>query len=361
MKKILKLGAVAAVAALSLAACGEAPDKAAPESGAEGGAVATSDFKACMVSDEGGFDDKSFNQSGHEGLVRAEQELGIQIRDAESHAEEDHVPNLDSMVQEGCDLIIGVGFIMEDALADAAEANPDVKFALVDSDVPGDHDNAKGLLFNTAEAAYLAGYAAAGMSETGKVGAFLGMNIPPTAIFADGYAQGVDHYNEEHGTDVEVLGWDLDKQDGVATGDFADPSKGKQFAQQLIDQGADVIMPVAGNAGVGALAAAEENTDVAIVWVDADGVETQPEYAEVILTSVLKEISNAVFDTIKETMDGNFSSDAYVGTLANEGVGIAPWHDFADKVPAELQEEIDQVREDIINGDLVVESVNQAW
>lgn len=363
MKRIVKIGALAAVAALSLSACGEAPDKDAAEE-PEKDDVATedvadhSDIKACMVSDSGGFDDRSFNQSGHDGLKRAESELGVSIRDAESSSEADFVPNIDSMVQEGCDVIIGVGFLMVDSMSEAAEKHPEVKFALVDAGFTEEFDNAKPLLFNTAEASYLAGYAAAGISETGKVGTFLGMNLPSTAIFADGYADGVDEYNAEHGTDVEVLGWNKAAQDGMATGDFEDISKGKQFSQQLIEQGADVIMPVAGPVGTGALAAAKESEGVAVVWVDADGFETQPEYAEYILTSVLKDISYAVFDTIESVVNDDFNSEPYVGTLENHGVGIAPWHDFEDKVSPELNDEINELREKIIDGSLVVETEN---
>lgn len=363
VKRIVKFGALAAVGAFALSGCGEAPDKEAPEEAASGDKATAeagdhSDVKACMVSDSGGFDDRSFNQSGHDGLKRAESELGVSIRDAESNSEADFVPNIDSMVQEGCDIIIGVGFLMVDAMSEAAEAHPEVKFALVDAGFNEEYDNAKPLLFNTAEASFLAGYAAAGISETGKVGAFLGMNLPSTAIFADGYADGVQEYNEENDADVEVLGWNKADQDGMATGDFDDISKGKQFSQQLIEQGADVIMPVAGPVGTGALAAAKEADDVAVVWVDADGFETQPEYAEYILTSVLKDISYAVFDAIEMVVNDDFNSEPYIGTLENHGVGIAPWHDFEDKVSPELKDEIDDLRERIIDGSLVVETEN---
>ncbi len=359
MKNTMRFGALAAVAALSLAACGSAPDKGGDQSGAaEGGKTdATSEVKACMVSDSGGFDDKSFNQSGHDGLMRAKDELGVKVDQAESSSDADFIPNIENMVQGGCDIIIGVGFLMADAMDEAAEQYPETKFALVDSGFEVGHDNAKPLLFNTAEAAYLAGYAAADMSTTGKVGTYVGMNLPSTAIFADGFADGVEKYNEAHNESVELRGWDKAKQDGMATGNFEDVSKGKQFTEQLIQQGADVIMPVAGPVGMGTLAAAKENPGTMVVWVDADGFETTDGGA-VILTSVMKEISAAVFDAIKSVVDGDFTSEAYVGTLANGGVGIAPWHDFEDKVSPELNEEIEQLRQDIIDGTIVVESVN---
>lgn len=370
--KSVKLGAVAAIAALSLAACGQAPEQSADQSGAaaESGSQsdakpteAGADIKACVVSDEGGFEDKSFNQSAHEGLLRAEKELGVTVAQAESHSAEDFAPNIANMVQEGCDLIVGVGFLLQDAMIEAANANPDVKFALVDSTFvkeAGDiaPANARALVFNTAEASYLAGYAASGMTATGKVGAFVGMNIPSTAIFNDGFVDGVAAYNEAHGSAIEMLGWDKEKQDGVAVGDFSDQSKGKQFTDQLFEQGADIVMPVAGQAGLGALAAAKDKPDTMIVWVDADGVETQPEYASVILTSVLKEIDNAVFDTIQSVQEGTFDNTDYIGTLANGGVGLAPWHEFEDRVPAELKEEIEKLQADIVAGTVTVETKN---
>ena len=361
MKKTMRFGALAAVAALGLAACGSAPEGApADQSGESGGTAAetTTDVKACMVSDSGGFDDKSFNQSGHDGLMRAKEELGVQVDQAESSSDADFIPNIENMVQGGCDIIIGVGFLMADAMDEAAAAYPETKFALVDSGFNAEHDNAKPLLFNTAEASYLAGYASAAMSTTGKVGTFLGMNLPSTAIFADGYVDGVEKYNEVHSEAVEVIGWDKAAQDGMATGNFDDVSKGKQFSEQLIQQGADVIMPVAGPVGAGSLAAAKENAGTMVVWVDADGALTNPDDSSVILTSVMKQISAAVFDAIQSVVDDSFTSDAYVGTLENGGVGIAPWHDFEDKVSPELNEELEGLKADIISGTIVVESVN---
>ncbi len=360
VKKIWQLGAVGAATALVLAACGSAPDAGGDQSGEESGDAggAKSDVKACMVSDSGGFDDKSFNESGHDGLMKAKEELGVQVDQAESNSDADFVPNLENMVQGGCDVIIGVGFLMAEAMDEAAEKYPETKFALVDSGFEGEHENAKALLFNTAEASYLAGYASAGMSKTGKVGTFLGIKLPSTAIFADGYADGVAKYNEEHDANVELLGWDKAKQDGMATGDFEDVSRGKQFSEQLIQQGADVIMPVAGPVGMGALAAAKDADDVSVVWVDADGVETQPEYADYILTSVLKQISAAVYDTINSVVEDNWTSDPYIGTLENDGVGIAPWHEFEDLVSPELNTEIEELRVGIIDGSIEVQTDN---
>ncbi|WRS29142.1 BMP family ABC transporter substrate-binding protein [Actinomycetaceae bacterium MB13-C1-2] len=365
MKNSLRFGAIAAAVALSLAACGQAPteskDTQSEAASGDGGeaTVEKSDVKACMVSDQGGFDDKSFNQSGHDGLTKAEKELGVEIAQAESTGDQDFAPNIENMVQGDCDIIIGVGFLMDQAMAEAAAKYPDVKFALVDSTI-GDSslENTRALLFNTAEAGYLAGYASAAMSTTGKVGTYLGMQIPSTAVFADGYSDGVAKYNEDKGTNVELLGWDKAAQTGMAVGNFEDQAKGKQFTEELFNQGADVVMPVAGPVGLGTLAAAKEHEGTMVVWVDADGYLTEPDSGSVILTSVLKQIEAAVFDSIKMVVDDSWTSDPFIGTLANDGVGIAPWHDFADKVPADLDDEISALRDGIIDGSIVVESVN---
>lgn len=358
--RFVAVGAGLSAVALMLSACGSAPKDSADtavQSESDSGATAqNADFKACMVAALGGLDDKSFNQSGHEGLKRAEAELGVEIAVSETFSQADYVPQISNMVTEGCDLVIGVSWEASEAIHEAAAANPDTLFALVDDAVDPETTNAKGLVFNTAEATYLAGYAAAAMTETGKVGTFLGGKMPPTMLFADGFADGIDRYNADNGTDVVLLGWDKAAQDGMATGDFEDVAKGKQFSLQLIEQGADIILPVAGAVSTGTLAAARENPGTSVIWVDVDGFYSEPEYKELMLTSALKQIGNAVFDTIAEAVDGNWTGTDYIGTLENEGVGIAPWHDFADRVPEGLDQKLEELRAQIISGEIVVES-----
>ncbi len=367
MKSATRIAALAGVTALLLSACGEAPDESGggATGGATDGAAAASDFRACMVSDEGGFDDQSFNQSGHEGLMQAESELGIKVNAVESQADTDYAPNIDNLVQQGCNLIIGVGFKLEDPIQAAAEANPDINFALVDSSfsdaefnpIPAaDLPNAKPILFNTAEAGFLAGYLAAGMSETGTVATFGGMQIPSVAIFMDGYYDGVQQYNEDNSASVKVLGWDKAAQTGSFSGDFSNQAQGQNLTQGFIDQGADIIMPVAGPVGLGAAAAASD-AGKKIIWVDSDGFLTT-EHGSLILTSVMKQIGPAVFDVVESAVNGEFSAEPYVGTLENEGVGLAPFHDFESAVPAELSQKIDEYKAAIIAGDKVIESPN---
>lgn len=351
MKKLASAVSIIAASALVLSACGSG----------EGGGTDAEDYLGCMVSDSGGWDDQSFNQSGKEGMEKAKKDLGIQEKAVESQSDADFKPNVDSMVQEGCNLTFGVGFLLEDTIQEAAEANPDLHFALIDStfsdadDKPVSIDNAKPVVFNTAEAAYLAGYVAAASSESGKVGTFGGIQIPSVTIFMDGFADGVKKFNEDNKKDVKLLGWNKDKQDGSFSGDFENQGQGQELTKQLISQGADVIMPVAGPVGLGAAAAAKDAKDVKLVWVDSDGYEST-EYGDIILTSVVKEIANAVEDTLKEDQAGNFSADPYVGTLENEGVGLAPYHDFDKEVPEDVKKKVEDLKKQIIDGELTVES-----
>nr|WP_238994330.1 BMP family ABC transporter substrate-binding protein [Actinomyces sp. 565] len=344
------------VAALSLAACGSAPDSSGGDTG---------DFLACMVSDEGGFDDQSFNQSGKEGLDRAAADLGVQTKLVESQSISDYPTNVDSLVQQNCDLIIGVGFNLAADLAAAAQENPDINFALIDApftDAEGnlvELDNAKPLTFNTAEAAYLAGYAAAGTTESGKVATYGGGVLPTVQIFMEGFAKGVEKYNEDNDANVEVLGWDPDNPgSGSFVGNFTDTPMGQQLTELFLSQGADIVMPVAGPVGSGTIAAVKAAGDDnnAIVWVDADGYLSTESLggSKYMLTSVVKGIGTAVYDTVQEATSGNFTSEPFIGTLANDGVSIADYHDWSDRVPDEVKEQVEVLKQQIIDGTLDV-------
>ncbi len=346
--------ATVGAAALLLSGCG-----AAPEAGG-GSTAAASDYTGCIVSDSGGFDDQSFNQSSYEGLKKAEKDLGIKVNQVESKTNNDFEPNLRAMVTAGCDLTITVGFLLGDATKAQAEANPDAHFAIIDFGYDAPIANVKPIIYDTAQAAFLAGYLAAGTTKTGTVATFGGIKIPTVTIFMDGYADGVKYYNEQKGTDVKVLGWNKAAQDGSFTGDFEKQDKGKQFTQNFLDQGADIVMPVAGPVGKGAGAALKEakaaGKDVKLIWVDSDGYLTAPDYKDIMLSSVMKQMGEAVETVIKEDKDGNFSNTPYVGTLANDGVQLAPFHDLDSEVPAELKAELEQIKKDIADGKLKVES-----
>jgi basic membrane protein A len=363
VKKIIRVAALGAAAALVLTACASAPKATtttAPSAGATSAAAVN--YKACMVSDAGGFEDKSFNQSGAEGLDKAKADLGITEVKVESTANTDFTPNIDNLVSQNCNLIVGVGFNLADAVQTAANANKSIDFALVDSAFsdanfkPVTLENGKPLLFNTQEAAFLAGYVAAGTSKTGKVATFGGMQLPSVSIFMDGFADGVAKYNTDSGKKVQVLGWDKAAQTGSFTGDFDNQANGQNLAKGFIDQGADVIMPVAGPVGLGAAAAAKAAGNVMIIGVDADWFNTAPEYKSIILTSVIKEIGQSVYDTVKEGVDGKYASAPYVGTLANKGIDIAPFHDLDSQVPADVKTKVAALKAAIIDGSLKVDS-----
>ena len=361
MKHLTKLVAAAGIVTLALAGCGGGTTSNGGGGASEAKDAAT--FKACAVSDAGGWDDKSFNESAYNGLKAAQDSLGIQINTAESSSDTDFVPNVEAMVSDGCTLIIGVGFNLEQAIHKSAEQNTDLHYALVDSSFTDGQEtvtveNGRPLLFNTAEAAFLAGYAAAGMTKTGKVATFGGMKIPSVTVFMDGFVDGVDAYNKAKGTSVQVLGWDKATQNGSFTQDFDNQTLGKEQAQQFISQGADIIMPVAGPVGLGAAAAAKADGNTCIIGVDSDWYVANPDYSSIVLTSVMKEIGASVEQSIKDSVDGKFSSDPYVGTLANGGVSLAPFHDFDAKVSDELKADLAKLTEDIKTGKLVIESQN---
>jgi len=371
VKKTLTLaGALLSAAALTLTSCAEPPGTAPEGSAAPSASTSASGggagFKACMVSDSGGFDDKSFNQTSYKGMTDAKTELGIETGQVESQTAADFAKNIQSMVDADCNMIITVGFLLSDDTLAAAKKNTDIKFAIVDNNDPKAYPaakNLKPLVFNTAQSSFLAGYLAAGMSKTKKVGTFGGAKIPTVTIFMDGFAQGVDHYNKTKGENVAVLGWDAAKQDGQflsGADPFQDQKGGERTAQGLISQGADIILPVAGPSGLGALQAAKASGgNVNAVWVDTDGCVSAANYCPNIITSVNKAMDLAVFDAIKAAKDGSFSNDPFVGTLENEGTGLTPFHEFDSKVPPELKTEIDALKADIISGKIKIESQSQ--
>lgn len=363
--KKLGVGVFAAGLIFSLAACGQAPTTE-PTTGATDGATsaptdAATDFLGCIVSDAGGFDDKSFNQLSFEGLTKATDELGAESKSVESNSEAEYGPNIDGLAAEGCNAIVSVGFALSPATVEAALANPDTDFILVDDAADNDFDgkkdaeNIKPLLYNTAEAAFLAGYLSAGYSEAGKVGTFGGMEFPTVTIFMDGFKQGVDHYNSVNGTKVEVVGWD--GKTGTFTGGFEANADAKTAASNVIAQGVDVILPVGGPIYQSALQAIQESgRDIALIGVDADLFDTDPNTQEFVLTSILKTMDLSTYEAVMASADGSLDFEAYVGTLENGGVGIADLHNFADKVDAALLAEVDALKADIIAGKVTVTS-----
>lgn len=342
--------ALAGVSSLLLAGCAAAPEPGGDDT------PSAPDFLPCMVSDTGGFDDNSFNEIGKQGLDDAAAALGVKANAVESQAETDYASNLSNLVDQGCNIIVTVGFLLADATKAAAEANPDVDFAIID-DSSIDLPNVKPIVFDTAQAAFLAGYAAASYTKTGIVGTYGGIPIPPVTIFMDGFVDGVNYYNTVKGTSVKALGWDVAAQDGSFTGGFDANDTAKSTAKNLIDQGVDVLLPVGGPIYIsGAEAIKDSGKDIALIGVDADVTQTDPSVAGILLTSIMKGMQVGVADVVKSTADGKFDNSPFVGTLANGGVSIAPFHDFESKVDPGLKAELDALTADIVSGKVKVES-----
>ncbi|MHA7306237.1 BMP family lipoprotein [Arthrobacter sp. TMN-49] len=346
--------AVSAVALL-LTGCGEAPP--APGGGTENAAAAN--FLGCIVSDSGGFDDQSFNQSSYEGMKSSVKNLGIKMKEAQSASTADFAPNLSQMASAGCNMTVTVGFLLAKATKDAAKNNPDLHYAIVDDNTIK-ADNVKPVVYDTAQAAFLAGYASAAVSKTGKVGTFGGINIPTVTIFMDGFAAGVEYFNEKQGKDVKLLGWNAATQQGSFANTFEIIQEGTKITNNLISEGADVVMPVAGPLGKGAgdaiLAANKGGKDVKLVWVDSDGFLTAPTYKSILLTSVIKTMGEAVESIIEDDVNGRFDPTPYIGTLDNGGVGLAPFHALDTAVSADTKAQLEEIKKGIIDGSIKVES-----
>ena len=346
-------------AALLLAGCASAPE----ESGSSEAAGSSTDVVPCMVSDTGGFDDHSFNQLGAEGLEDGAKSIGAEPIKVQSDTDADYAPNIDNLLSQGCNLIFTVGFNLSAATIESAKANTDVDFAIIDDaadadfDGKADSDNIKPILFDTSQGAFLAGYSAAAYSKTGIVGTYGGMNFPTVSVFMDGFAQGVEYFNKAKGKNVQVLGWDRAKQDGTFIGSFEAGTDSLGAAQNLIDQGADVILPVGGPIYQSAAQAIKDSgKDIALIGCDADLYESDPKFKDIYLTSILKNMKTGTADVIEETAKNGFDNSPYLGNLENEGTGIAPFHDFESKVPSDLQGELDDIQTKIASGDIKVES-----
>ena len=213
-------------------------------------------YKACMVTDTGGIDDKSFNAAAWAGMQEAQSDGKGKVSYVQSKTQTDYVPNINALLKQKCQLIIGVGGLMYDAVNNAAKKNPKTYFALVDAN--GNGTNLQGLQVNTAQSGFLGGYLAAAYSKSGVVATYGGLNIKPVTVYMDGFWEGVQYYNKQKGKSVKVLGWDeTNQKGGTFAGSFTDQGKGQQITQNFINQGADVIFPVAGGTGLGSAAACQ--------------------------------------------------------------------------------------------------------
>ncbi|MDX9990545.1 MAG: BMP family ABC transporter substrate-binding protein [Anaerolineales bacterium] len=329
-------------------------------------------FKVGQVTDLGGIDDKSFNASAYAGIEDAVKQLDVDGKYLESQGQSDYAKNIQQFLDEDTDLIVTVGFLLGVDTALTAKANPDLKMAIVDYGFPDcwegavegkdcgsatEMANVRGLGFQTDQASFLAGYLAAGMTKTGKVATYGGIPLPTVTIFMKGFEAGVKYYNQQKGTAVEVLGWNTAANDGAFTGNFESTDDGRNFATNFVQEGADIIMPVAGPVGLGSAAYCQETGSCMIIGVDADWFGTAPEYKSVLLTSVLKKIDVAVFDTIKDAKEGTFTGGNVTYTIADGGVDIAPFHELDGQVSAEMKSELATIKQALIDGSLTVDGV----
>ena len=316
-----------------------------------------------MVTDTGGINDKSFNQSAWQGMQEAAAaNPNITVKYLQSTTQSDYTTNINSFLGEKCGIIVTVGFLMGAATETAASAHPTQNFAIVDCSyasqcITGAKDtNIDQLVFNTVQDGFLGGYLAAGMTKTGKVATFGGEDFGTVTIYMDGYWDGVQYYNKQHHTNVQVLGWNETTQKGEFTGDFTNQTKGQTVTQTFISEGADIIFPVAGNVGLGAAKAVQDADNaggkVNMMWVDTDGCVSAAQYCKYFITSVGKGIQSAVKSAVLSAQSGSFKGGTYVGTLANGGAVLSPFHDFATVVPASLQSELKTIEAGIENGSI---------
>ena len=316
---------------MSAAACGDDDDSSSSSdtTEADGGGAAATDFTACQVTDTGGVDDRSFNQTAYEGCRRPRTSSASSRRCSSHRPKPTSRPNIQSFIDQGCDLIVTVGFLLGDATADAATANPDQNFAIVDYDFSADagdaqdeFDNVKELTFSTDQAAFLAGYVAAGMTETGTRRHLRRHQHPDGDDLHEGLpARHRELQRGERHRRRSSIGWDTAADDGLFTGDFENQTKGRHTTEQLLDEGADIIMPVAGPVGLGTIEAirARPDSNAKLIWVDTDGCVSVPDDCDLFLTSVMKNMDVAVYDTTVEAADGKFEGGLYTRHARERG------------------------------------------
>lgn len=340
-KKLYPILAVLLIAAFALSACG--------------GAASSGKLKVGLVTDTGGVNDKSFNQSAWEGVQKAANEFGFDAKFIESKQPTDYEKNIDQFATENYDVIVTVGFLMGDATAAKAKQYPDIKFAIIDNAYfptkdsaacpdtvkdcydDGGLKNVTSLMFQEDQVGFLAGVVAGGMTKTGTVCTVSGMEIPPVVRYVVGYQNGAKWMKP----DVKTL--------NVYIPSFVDPAKGKETGQSMIDQGCDVIFGVGGNTGNGGLLAAKEKGLMAI-GVDVDQYNTYPEVQDALVTSAMKNVDVATYEYLKEVKDGTEKAGVETANINNGGVGLAPYHDWDSKVPDAVKAKVQEATDGLKNG-----------
>jgi basic membrane protein A and related proteins len=351
VSKWLKLGGTVAVVALMVSVVVGCSGGQTP-SGTSSTTPAKATVKAAMVTDIGGLGDKSFNDLSNAGLQRAEKELGVKTQVVESKAPTDYESNLTNLANAGYNPIFAVGFLMTDTVSKVSTAYPDVTFGGIDESFSPAIPNVIGLNFKEQEGAYLAGYLAAKLTTLPSVdkrindkpviGFVGGMNIPPVQRYQAGFIAGAKAANPA----VEIK--------SVYAGSFTDQAKGIEDGKALIGQGADIVFAAAGQTGLGTAKACQDNKAL-FIGVDADQFLTIPGIGDTIITSAVKKVDVAVFDTVKKAVDGQVKGGADVlYGLKEDGVGLSPYHDWDAKVPADLKAGVDKAKADIVAGTVTV-------
>lgn len=348
MSRIKKILALLMVAVLAFALVGCSGDKAEdPEAPAkqeekeetkETEKTDDEELKVAMVTDEGGVNDQSFNQSAWEGLQEAEKDLGIKVAYQESHQDKDFEPNLETLYDAENDLIWGIGFKLSDAVLEAAETNTDQNYAIIDFSYGDDTpENVAGVVFKQEQPSFLVGYIAGKMTETNKVGFIGGIEGDVIHAFDAGFQAGVKYANK----DAEIMRQYVE--------DFSSADKAKGIATQMYQNGADIIFHAAGAAGDGLIEAAKE-LDKWAIGVDRDQNYMAPDN---VLTSAMKRVDVGVYKIAEDLKAGNFpGGETVVYGLEEEGVDIAPTSD--KHVSKELLEEIEEIKQKIIDEEIVV-------
>lgn len=387
-RRLLALGATAA---LVFAACSGGASSA-PATGNPAASTGTSSeapaastapsnpaagWVACVAFDTGGLGDKGFNDLAKKGLDDATK-LGFKTFFSQAKGSSDYANNIQSLIDKGCQSIVTVGFLQSQATADAAKANPTIAFAQVDTSwnacgpdfICGNADdtpqpkNFTGLDYQVDQASMLAGYLAASWTKTGKIGTYGGLAFPGVTRFMDGLYAGIQYYNKQKGKSIQLLGWDGSLKDPSKTGTFVggsggndtwvNPTKGKQLATTFIDQGVDIVHPVAGATGNGTIEAMY-NAKKWAIGVDTDQyISIGPPTNGALLTSAQKAIDVSVVDFFKSSSAGNLGGKDYEGTLANNGVLLSPFHDYDSQIPQATKDEINALKDAIVSGSVQV-------
>ena len=356
---------IALTAAMAVSACasssnsGTAASSTAP-GGSAAGASSNAGFSACIMISNTGIADHSFNQAAWAAMTEAKSKLGITVKYLEQSGTVDFSTIGAEFVQDNCSMIIGVGFDTETTIDTLAKENPSIKFAVIDDTLTTPEPNAVSLVYQTNQASFLGGYLAAGMSKSGTVGVYGNEAIAPVELYMSGYVYGVEYYNKVHGTNVKVIGWNPVSGSGQFVGSFTDVNHGKLITEAEIQQGADVIFAVAGPIDEGTVEAMQAAGGPAAgyytLWVDSDGCETNPNACGELLSTVQKNIQPSLYQVIEKTVAGSFPKGDYLGTLTDSGVGLAPYHQLAGKVPATLQKEITALEQGVAAGTVKVKA-----